>query len=48
MFTACMGAPNADAGERDITNIARCLESNIRRAYGELRDLLEAQWQPRQ
>jgi hypothetical protein len=48
MLAVCLGAPTIDDAERDITKISECMRANIRRAYSELHDLLEAQRSPRQ
>jgi hypothetical protein len=48
MISIIVVAPTVDDAERDITNIAECMRTNIRKSYGEFHDMAAAQRAPRQ
>jgi hypothetical protein len=48
MISLIVAAPNAEAAERDIRNICRCMEINMRQSYREYHDMAEAQRSTRQ
>jgi hypothetical protein len=48
MISIIVVAPTVDDAERDITNIAECMRTNIRKSYGEFHDMAAAQRGPRQ
>ncbi len=48
MIALIAAAPNVDAAVRDLRNICRCMEVNMRQSYTEYHGMAEAQRSTRQ